>query len=246
MSHFLLETLPATLKIAKLLLSARVKTLPLLFYPLALLRQDEKKTVVRRHTDLLISGYWRCANHYASYAFISSQKRPVRVAHHFHAPAQVMLAVRWNVPTLLLIREPVGAVCSATVYLEHDDPHPFLKFFNIYHRALVPYRDQIVISDFKQTTTNFGSVIAEINQRYGRDFDLYHGTPEDEQRIEEMIREEYRVGLDSRPARLPLPSHEKDLLKEEIKQKLFDPRCAALLDEARQLYQHFYSASRGA
>ena len=141
-------------------------------------------------------------------------------------PAQVKLAVRWNVPTLLLIREPVGAVTSATVYLEHDDPFPFLKFFNIYHRALVPYRDQIVLSDFQHTTTNFGSVIAEINRRYGRDFDLYRGTPEDEQRVKEMIREEHRERLDGRPARLPLPSSEKDVLKEQVKQKLLEPRCA--------------------
>lgn len=244
--ELLFETLPDWVKVQRMMISARMKTMPLLFFPIGLLRRNDKRVLVCRDTDLLITGYWRCANHYAAYAFITAQKIPVNVARHFHAPAQAMLAVRWNVPVLLLIREPVGAVSSSTVFFELDDPLPFLKLYNIYHEALIPYRDQLVVSDFKHTIADFGSVIAELNRVYGRQFSLYDGTQEEEQKVDKMIREEHRVGLHGRPTALPLPSLEKTPLTDKVKQRIREPRCAADLERAMELYQYFYATSCGA
>jgi hypothetical protein len=231
-----------SLKAAKMLVSARMKTHPSLFVPFAWFRENDKRVLVRPNSDLVISGYWRCANHYAAYAFILAQQRPVHVAHHFHAPAQVMLAMRWKVPVLVLIREPVGAVSSATVFLQHDDPAPFLKFYNIFYGALLPYRDRVVISEFDRTTHDFKSVIAEINERFGRDFMLYQGTPDEEERVREMIAKDTSL---HDVAMSPLPSPEREPLKEKIRQQLLAPRCASLLKQAQRYYDLFVTASRG-
>lgn len=237
--------LPSSLKAAKVVLSARLKTHPAVFLPIARLRENHKRTLVRRDSDLVVEGYWRCANHYATNAFIVSQPRQVHVAHHFHAPAQLMLALRWNVPALLLIREPLAAVSSATVYLEHDDPYPLLKFYNIFHESLVPFREGLVISDFERTTHDFGAVIREINERCGRTYAQYRGTPEEERRVEEMIRAEHATNMEARAATLPLPSEEKERRKSAIMQRLGAPRCASLLDEAQHYYQFFAEAQHG-
>lgn len=235
--------LPVSLAAAKLLVSAHIKTVPALFLPLAKLRENDHRIAIRRDSDILFSGYWRCASHYAVYAFDVSQPRKVNVARHFHAPAQVKLAIRWNVPAVVLVRQPLEAIASATIFLEHEDPLPFLRFYNIYHRSLVEYRDRIVISDFERTTTDFASVIAEVNERYGRRFNLYEKTPENEDRVKELIRQQHGEGGIGRVARLPLPSHEKDYLKERIKEKLQSPEFALLLEEANQYYRYFASAS---
>jgi hypothetical protein len=237
--------LPVSMKVTKLVLSAHLKTIPALFLPIARMRENNKRTVVRPTSDVLITGYWRCANHYATYAFISSQKRDVHVARLFHAPAQLILADRWKVPTLLLIRNPMDAVASATVFLDHDDPLPFLKFYNIYHSAVAPYRDRVVISDFDRTTSDFGGVITELNERYGRNFDPYLGSPEEEQRVKEMIRDEHSVNSRGQVQTLPLPSHEKDQLKEKVREKLRSPRCASLLEEAQHYYCYLSSVAQG-
>jgi hypothetical protein len=215
-----------------------------LFLPIARLREDGKRTVVRRDSDIVIEGYWRCANHFAVNAFIVAQPRPVHVAHHFHAPAQLMLAVRWNVPPLLLIREPVAAVSSATVYLEHDDPRPLLTFYNIFHEALLPYRDQLVVSNFPRTVNDFGSVIAEINERYGRSYALFQGTPEEAARVEALIREEHSANMEGIAATLPLPSEDKERLKSRVMERLSSPECAPLLDQARRYYEEFAKLSQ--
>src|SRR5262245_45373054 len=45
--------------------------------------------VIDADTELVIDGYMRSANTFAVYAFQMAQRRPVRLAHHLHAPAQV-------------------------------------------------------------------------------------------------------------------------------------------------------------
>lgn len=223
----------------KLLLSAYVKTIPSLFWPIARLRENDKRILIRRTSDLLISGYWRCANHYAAYAFLSAQNTPLHVARHFHAPAQVMLAVRWNVPTILLIREPQEAVSSATLFLGHIDPLPLLRFYNLYYGSLVKYRGDIVVSDFRRTTGDFNSVIRAVNERYGRKFRPYLKTPVNEAYVQELIRVEHRTNMHGRIETLPLPSCEKDQMKEQISRRLAQPRCEPLLGAAQETYERF-------
>jgi hypothetical protein len=58
---------------------------------------------VSRTTQLVIEGYPRLGNTFAVVAFLQAQKEDVRIAHHLHAPAQVIRAARWRIPTIVLI-----------------------------------------------------------------------------------------------------------------------------------------------
>src|SRR4029453_17396954 len=89
---------------------------PAAYLPLARRRYPgPSPMVVTRDTDLVIDGYTRSASTYAVYAFQLAQDRPVRLAHHLHAPAQIVAAVRWGIPTMLVVRDPRGAVLSQAV-----------------------------------------------------------------------------------------------------------------------------------
>ncbi len=223
---------------ARVLLSVKVKSHPAIFRPIAHLREDSKKRVVRRDSDVVIEGYWRCGNHFATYAFMVAQGREVAVAHHFHAPAQLMLAVRWGVPAVLLIREPVEAVASATVYLHREDPAAFLKFYCLFHRAVVDLADKVVVSDFPVTVGHFGAVIDAVNARYQRQFRTFAGDAAQCAEVERMIREEHAENMGAGQAQLPLPSEEKSRLKRRVIERIHEPRYASLFAECRQLYAH--------
>ena len=158
---------------AKTVLAATLKNYPSVFLPIAALREGPKKRLVRKTTDIVIEGYWRCGNHFAVYAFEVAQGGRVDIAHHFHAQAQLMLAARWGVPAVLLIREPLEAVASATVFLEQEDPRPLLRFYNLFHARLDDYVDRFVVSDFPVTVNDFGSVIAAVNEKFGRNFKTF-------------------------------------------------------------------------
>lgn len=229
--------LHAMLEVPRMLLSAALKNHPAIFAPIARLREDSKKRLVRPGTDVVIEGYWRCGNHFATYAFIVAQPRPVEVAHHFHAPAQLMLALRYDVPAVLLIREPVGAVSSATVFLEKEDPRPFLRFYNTFHRPMLKLAEQLVISDFSTTTGDFGRVIAAVNAKFDRQFAPFEGTPAQRERVEAMIREEHESNMGASDAKLPLPSDEKTRRKESILAAIRSDACRGLLSEAQRLYE---------
>ena len=52
--------------------------------------------VIGADTELVIEGYTRSASTFAVYALQLAQERPVRLAHHLHAPAQLIEAARFQ------------------------------------------------------------------------------------------------------------------------------------------------------
>jgi hypothetical protein len=126
--------------------------------------------VISSQTELVIDGYTRCGTTFAVYALQLSQDRPVRLAHHLHAPAQVIEAARNAIPTLVLIREPQGAILSQLAR-EPDVALPdALVAYARFYTCLMPYRDRFVIGDFQEVTRDFGSVIRRLNARFGTSF----------------------------------------------------------------------------
>lgn len=222
--------------------SFRLKTMPHAFLPLARLRADSKKNVVTPRTDVAIEGFWRCGNHFATYAFIVAQSQPPRVAHHFHAPAQLMLAAKWGVPAILLIRNPVDAVASSAIYLKRD-PRSILDLYNTFHRSLIPFLPKLVVSDFETTVNDFGSVIERVNQRFNRQFEIYSGSDESRLEVERRIREEHENRMGAEAERLPLPSQEKAKQKQAVLDRIGEARCAAPLREAQRLYEELRAAA---
>jgi len=220
----------------KILASAVLKTKPEAFLPLARIRQNKKRRCVTRKTDIVIEGYWRCGNHFATYAFMVAQPHELKVAHHFHAPAQLILAARWNIPAILLIREPREAVLSSTIYMGWEDPAPLLRFYNIFHSAVLSYKEEVVVSEFGITTSAFGATVNQVNAKYGTRFISYEGDDKQAEAVNALIAREHSENMGGNPRRLPLPSPDKELLKARIRDQLNGPRCAPLVSVAEDLY----------
>lgn len=230
----------------RVVLYSWIKRYPALFMPLARWRETHKKRLPRPSTDIVIEGFTRCGNHPAVFAFLVAQKQAVDLAQHFHAPAPLMYAARHGIPAVLLIRKPVECISSAMIYINQPDPTPFLKSYIHFHEPLIPYIDRLVVSDFPQTVGDFGSVIAEVNRKFGRTFDLYHDTPEQRAEVERQIREEHESHMKSVSVRIPLPTKEKEAGKKLSAAVVREPRYAKLLGEAERLYELFARHAVGA
>jgi hypothetical protein len=161
----------STLRRARQVLRTRVSEHPRLYLPFARRKYPgPSPEVVGPETELVIDGYTRCANTFAVYALQLSQPRPVRLAHHLHAPAQLIQAARDGVPTLVLIREPEGAILSQVVR-EPDVTLPdALTAYARFYACLLPYRASFVVGDFEEVTIDFGSVVRRVNARFGTSF----------------------------------------------------------------------------
>lgn len=123
--------------------------------------------VLSTQTELVIDGYTRSASTFAVYALQLAQERPVRLAHHLHAPAQLIAAARSGVPTLLVIREPRGAILSQLVREPGVAMRDALVAYIRFHDSLRVYRDRVVVGEFENVTHDFGSVIRRLNDRFG-------------------------------------------------------------------------------
>jgi hypothetical protein len=126
--------------------------------------------VISLQTELVIDGYTRSATTFAVYALQLSQERPVRLAHHLHAPAQLIEAARRGVPALVLIREPRGAILSQVAREPWVTVAGALIAYSRFYACLHPYRDRFVVGEFEQVTHDFGAVVRRLNARFGTSF----------------------------------------------------------------------------
>lgn len=144
--------------------------------------------VISSDTEFVIDGYTRCASTFAVYALQLPQPRPVRLAHHLHAPAQLIQAARNGVPALAVIREPQGAILSQLVQEPWVALKDALVAYARFYECLLPYRGKFVVADFEQVTKDFGSVIRNVNIRFGTDFAEFVPTEPNVQQCFELIR----------------------------------------------------------
>jgi hypothetical protein len=144
--------------------------------------------VIGPESELVIDGFTRSATTYAVYALQLAQQRPVRLAHHLHAPAQLIAAARMQVPALALIREPEGAILSLVVREPWVDMRDATAAYTRFYRALMPYRDCFVVGEFRDVTESFPAVVERLNARYGLSLDVPELSPDFERQRVELMR----------------------------------------------------------
>jgi hypothetical protein len=156
---------------------SRLSEHPALYLPLARRRYPgPSPEVIGPDTELVIDGYTRSASTFAVYAFQLAQDRPVRLAHHLHAPAQLLQAARTGVPALVLIREPQGTVLSQVVREPGVAVRDALVSYTRFYSRLMPWRDRYVVADFPEVTSDFGAVVRRLNASFGTSFTEFEHT----------------------------------------------------------------------
>jgi hypothetical protein len=144
--------------------------------------------VISPETELVIDGYTRSATTFAVYALQLSQAQPVRLAHHLHAPAQLIEAARRGVPALVLIREPRGAILSQVAREPWVTVAGALIAYSRFYTCLLPYRGRFVVGEFEEVTHDFGAVVRRLNTRFGRSFAEFAHTEARVQECHEFAR----------------------------------------------------------
>jgi hypothetical protein len=219
--------------------------------------------VIGPDTEAVIDGYTRSASTFAVYAFQVAQPAPVRLAHHLHAPAQLMAAARRGLPTLMVVREPHGALLSQLVREPDVDLLDALYAYRRFHRSLLPYRDAFVVADFREVTADFGAVVQRMNDKFGTSFGVFGGTPEEHELCTALIGQRptlspVLLGFESGEVTLAearahlsrsadptrgdatwIPSPERDAAKADLERLWASPRMAVARGRAVECYRQF-------
>jgi hypothetical protein len=215
---------------------------PAVYMPVGRVRHRGKPSyLVTRDTEFVLEGCGRAGSTFAMLAFASVQPRPVRTVSHTHAAAQVIMAVRWEIPTLVIVRPPLE---SALAHMARRDiaARPTLVSWIRFHRRILPFRHGFVAVSFADMTSDFGAVTERVNDAFGTSFGVFRHTPENEAAVFAEIerRNRSRWGDQMTPERaraLARPTAERSALKQRLRTQLEVPELAGLRAQAEELHR---------
>lgn len=194
---------------------------------------------IEKDTEIVIEGYPRSGNTFASVAFRLAQNRPVKIAYRLHASTQLITAVKMNIPAILLIREPEDAVLSWVIHRSHLTLEQALKGYIRFHEAIFPYCHYFVIANFDTVINDFGVIIKAVNQKFETHFQDFCHTEENVNKCFELIDSFYRESGNGEISNkiVARPSKERHEVKTLLRQRLKEPRLESLKLKANSLYQ---------
>ncbi len=134
---------------------------------LPMARRLDHGVVVGGATDLVVEGFARSGNSLAVAAIAAAQREPIRIAHHVHAPAHVLEAVRLRRPVLLVIREPADAAVALVESKPFLTAEAALRGWVRFHEPLVRVRGRIVVATFEHVHEDLASAVERLNERFG-------------------------------------------------------------------------------
>lgn len=127
---------------------------------------NDGSRLTRPGTELVIEGFPRSGNSFSVFAFSNSGADALHLAHHVHAPSQIILAARYRLPAVLLIREPDAAVAAGLAKVRTHRAPDLLRAYALYYRLLVPLRSHYVVAPFETVTTDVGRIVDAVNRRF--------------------------------------------------------------------------------
>ena len=131
---------------------------------------------ITEETALVIEGFPRSGNSFATTAFGLAVGPKVRRSSNTHLPGQVRIAVARGIPTLVLIRRCADAAASLCVAAPYLQPVAAVKEWMRFYRAVRPVQSKFVLATFDEVTTDFGGVMSRVNDRFATSFRLFEHT----------------------------------------------------------------------
>lgn len=214
---------------------------PAAFFTLYRATRKDPDRAVSPDTQLVIEGFPRSANTFAVAAFRQAQAERIRIAHNLHVPAQVILASRWRIPALVLIREPRDAVVSLVMRDPISIDHA-LKYYVSFYKTVANYRSSFVLGRFEEVVNEFDTVIGRINARFGTGFAPFHANEESVGKVFDRIDDIYKKSLgdntESLESKVSRPSSSRQQEKQKVEYELEYPKREKLISEAEALYEY--------
>ena len=217
-----------------------IRLCPFLFLPLVRLnnkiRHQGWPAAINHSTDLVLEGYFRSGNTFATRAFMTSQIESLKLAHHTHATSTLIYAKRWSIPALVLLRSPADTVISATLKFPGTTVQQHLRWYLRYYRVVYKLRQHLYVALFDEMSEDFGAVILKVNERYNTSFAPFSHTPENVQAVFDWIEEmDSRVnGKDISRYSIPIPA--RGVYKEALLADLKHEQNADLLGRCNLIY----------
>lgn len=200
-----------------------------------------RKRLVKKSTDIVIEGFPRSGNTFVTAAFVFAHKaHPKKIASHLHAELQVLNAAKYDIPCVVIIRNPRDAILSLVIREPSISVEEAIDKYMRFHSALIPYKNKFVVATFDEVVADINRVIRRINQRFGSTFleieDLHENTKKIFSLIDEMEQRDSREN-EIRVTHVARPDELREKMKAEKKQILEQYKLA--FESADKIYNQF-------
>ncbi|MEQ9485424.1 hypothetical protein [Coleofasciculus sp. F4-SAH-05] len=212
---------------------------PALFYTMYGLKPINRMLFVNQSTQLVIEGFPRSANTFAVLAFQYLQSKEIKIAHHLHVPSQIFRAVKWHIPTIVLIRNPIDAVASLLVRNPKLSITQSLKNYISFYERIREYRYSYIVASFDEVVQDYSQVIKKLNNKFDTNFYAKEISASAKKNIFNQIDKlscYFVSGEESKAAR---PSVQKKELKQIIRQEIHQKKHQSLVVKSEYIFQEF-------
>jgi hypothetical protein len=192
-------------------------------------------------TQLVVEGFPRSGNTFASYAIWHAAGNDFPVSSHVHHLAQLRLATRRGLPTVLVIREPIGTLASYLIAGPHGRPRGVLKEYISYYSGVLPMLPNLLVVDFTDVTSDMGAVIERINNRFGLEIPPFDHTAENAEAVFAAIQRADKLGMGE--AGVARPSSERSGDNARHRAELSATELASLTAQAKAIYEQVRQSS---
>ena len=213
-------------------LISKIGLYPDLYYIFYAKKYPYNRMRVTKKTTICIEGFPRSANTYAHMAFRLNNKEVI-IGHHLHVAAQILKACGYNIPTIVIIREPIEAVSSFMVFQNSRRADFYLKTYINFYKKILPLKSQFIITDFKTVVSNLDKVIRAVNSKFRTNFNEIHDLKKHEKEIKEKIEEVNKRFFAGQTKTSMYPSPERDKYKQQLKRKI---ESSKYFKKANQIY----------
>ena len=229
-----------TLRHLKHKIKISVDSYPRIYLPFCRIRRSTRHKTVARGTDVVIEGFPRSANSFAFLAFQFAQKREINIAHHLHAPAQLIAAANWSIPAIVLIRNPMDAVVSLMIRDPYMTPERGLSDYIHFYSKIRPYKDNFIAGTFEKITDDFGSVVERLNRQFSTDFEVFNHNERNEEKVfKEIEKLKIMAPNEDKEEAVSRPSEYREKKKAEARERLNCKRVDEIKSGAVEVYKEF-------
>lgn len=223
-----------------------VSRLPYVWDAAMLARRGKRATLARHDTALVIEGFPRSGNTFSVAAFQIANGSGPHLGRHLHGAPHLLRAKRLGVPAIALVRAPEDAVPSYLIRRAGLHAEDALVEYVDFYRTAWRARDAFVVGLFDDVTSDFGTVVDRVNQRFGTSFVRYEATPANEAAAFELVEEMNRLEMRGEvvESHVGRPSAERDARKAAIASSLERPRARRLLARAQDLHQQYVELAK--
>ena len=213
---------------------------PWLFYFTYRLMGKKQELAASKDTQIVIEGFPRSGNSFAVLAFEFAQTTPVKIAHHLHAPAQVIRAAKLRIPCIVLIRDPVDTIASLVIREMFVSVDTAFDEYICFYEHVLPYRKYFVLEEFDDIITDYGKVVDKVNMKFGTEFDLFRHSPGNVQKVFKKLDEleyvEDKGRVDEK--KVARPSDFRKPLKNKVRQEINTAKYSFKLERAKKIFNN--------